>query len=63
MKKGETQMSKEKFIRIQRNRGYKVTEFGLMIMLEKGDYSSIWFFNSDGTVDTTQHPVWKLRRG
>lgn len=56
-------MSKEKFIRIHSNRGYKVTEFGLMIMLEKDNYSAIWFFNSDGTVDTTQHPVWKLKRG
>ena len=32
-------------------------------IIEKDNYSAIWFFNSDGTVDTTQHPVWKLKRG
>ena len=53
-------LTREKLIRVQSARGYKVTELGKMVFLdmedEKSSYQAIWFFNDDGTVDEN-HPM------
>lgn len=55
-------MTREKFVRIHRNRGYHVEEAGLMVVISLDNYTSIWFFNPDGTVDENTPPIWDLDR-
>ena len=56
-------MTKDKFIRIHENRGYHVEEVGRMVFLTMGNYTAIWFFNEDGTLDENNKPFWKLEKG
>ena len=53
-------MTREKFVTIQTNRGYSVTEFGKVVVIEKDDYKAIWFFNPDGSVDEKHPPMWRV---
>ena len=55
-------MTREKFIRIQKIRGYQVKELGRMVIITKDNYSATWFFTPEGTVDETMPPTWKLDR-
>lgn len=55
-------MTREKFIRIQKIRGYQVEELGRMVIITKDNYSATWFFTPEGTIDETMPPVWKLDR-
>ena len=59
-------MTKDRFIKIQTARGYKVTELGKIVTLEMEDekesYFAMWFFNEDGTVDKSKPSTWKLTK-
>ena len=59
-------MTKERFIHIHTTRGYQVEDLGKMVILHKtlprNEYSAIWFFNSDGSVDESQPPTWSIKR-
>ena len=46
-------MTREKFIRIQKSRGYQVEELGKMVIISLDNYRATWFFNADGSVDET----------
>ena len=61
--KGDKIMTKDKFIRIHENRGYHVEKVGRMVFLTMGNYTAIWFFNEDGTLDENNKPFWKLEKG
>ena len=53
-------MTKEKLIRVQLRRGYKVEDLGKVVIFRMGNYSATWFFNSDGTQDESNPPTWRL---
>lgn len=55
-------MTKEKLIHIQTARGYKVEDFGKIVFFRYNDYTAIWFFNADGTVDEQNPPTWSKKR-
>lgn len=55
-------MTKEKFIRIQKSRGYQVEELGKMVIISFDNYRATWFFNADGSVDESNPPIWHLDR-
>lgn len=55
-------MTKEKLIRIQTARGYKVEDLGRIVSFTLDNYTAIWFFNADGTQDQTKLPMWKVDR-
>ena len=55
-------MTREKFIRIHRNRGYQVEELGKMVIISLDNYRATWFFNTDGSVDENNPPIWYLDR-
>ena len=55
-------MTKEKFVRIHKARGYQVEEFGKMVTISLNGYRATWFFNIDGTVDKDNLPIWHLDR-
>lgn len=56
-------MTKERFLKVMTARNYyKITDLGKVVILEHDKYSAIWFFNSDGTQDTTKEPTWSLSR-
>lgn len=55
-------MSKEKFIRVHKARGYQVEELGKIVILRKDNYTAIWFFNADGTRNEDLPPQWHLDR-
>lgn len=62
----EQKMTKEKLIRIQTARGYKVEDLGKVVIFEMEDekslYRAIWFFNTDGTQDENNPMQWKLTK-
>ena len=57
---------KEKFIAAMVKRGYEVEELGGIVMLyyerEDAIYTAFHFFKTDGTLDESQDPYWKLER-
>jgi len=55
-------MTREKFIRIQKSRGYQVEELGKMVIISLDNYRATWFFNADGSVDESNPPIWHLDR-
>lgn len=59
-------MTREKFCSIQKNRGYKVTNLGLVTFLDyedaKSTYTAMWFFNADGTLNREEKPRWTITR-
>ena len=55
-------MTREKFIRIHRNRGYQVEELSKMVIISLDNYRATWFFNTDGSVDENNPPIWHLDR-
>lgn len=55
-------LTKEKFIRIHRQRGYQIRELGRMVIITRDDYRAIWFFKPDGTFDESCPPQWHLDR-
>lgn len=55
-------MTKEKFIRIQTARGYQIEDLDKMVIISLDNYRAIWFFNTDGTVDKDNPPIWHLDR-
>ena len=55
-------MTREKFIRIQKSRGYQVEELGKMVIISLDNYRATWFFNADGLVDENNPPIWHLDR-
>lgn len=59
-------MTREKFIRIHKARGYEIEELDKMIIIHMNDarsrYSAVWFFNADGSVDESQPPTWSVKR-
>jgi hypothetical protein len=55
-------MTREKSIRIHRNRGYQIEELGKMVIISLDNYRATWFFNTDGSVDESNPPIWRLNR-
>ena len=55
-------MTKDRFIAIHTRRGYEVQNLGKMVILRMDNYTAIWFFNSDGSPDKSQKPIWKITR-
>ena len=58
-------MTRERFIRIQKTRGYKVEDLGKMVILRSGNYTAIWFFTSaapDAEVDKNRPMHWTIKR-
>lgn len=55
-------MTRERFIRIQKTRGYKVEELGRMVIISLDNYRATWFFNVDGSLDESNPPIWHLDR-
>ena len=55
-------MTKDRFITIQRNRGYHVEELGCIVILTLDNYRAVWFFNPDGTVNEDNPPHWAIER-
>lgn len=55
-------MTKEKFILIQRKRGYQVEELGNIVFLTMDNYHAMWFFLPDGSEDPDNPPTWYLDR-
>jgi hypothetical protein len=55
-------MTKDRFIAIQKKRGYQVEVLGKMVILIHNDYRAFWFFNEDGTLDRTITPTWTVTR-
>lgn len=55
-------MTKDRFIAIHTRRGYEVQNLGKMVILRMDNYTAIWFFNSDGSPDESQKPIWKITR-
>ena len=53
-------MTKERFIRIQKTRGYEVKELGRMVIISLDNYRATWFFNTDGSLDENTPPIWHL---
>ena len=54
-------MTKDKFIRVQESRGYAVEVMGNVVVLHDGDYSAMWFFNADGSLDKDNKPIWSIK--
>jgi hypothetical protein len=55
-------MTKDRFIAIQKKRGYQVEVLGKMVILIHNNYRAFWFFNEDGTLDRTITPTWTVTR-
>ena len=55
-------MTRERFIRIQAKRGYQIEELGKVVILRMRNYTAMWFFNEDGTLDEDNPPYWNLER-
>lgn len=53
---------RERFCRIHTKRGYEVENLGLITFIRDGNYTAIWFFNPDGSLDTTKPASWRLER-
>ena len=54
-------MTKEKFIKAMTKRGYEIEELGNVVILRDGNYSAMWFFNADGTIDKDNKPIWSIK--
>lgn len=56
-------MTKERFISIQSRRGYSVKDCGNMVILTMGNYTALWFFKEDGSLDENNLPTWTISNG
>ena len=54
-------MAKERFIKVMEGRGYAVEVMGNVVVLHDGDYSAIWFFKADGSLDKDNKPIWSIK--
>lgn len=54
-------MAKERFIKVMEGRGYAVEVLGNVVVLHDGDYSAMWFFNADGSLDEDNKPIWSIK--
>lgn len=54
-------MAKERFIKVMEGRGYAVEVMGNVVVLRDGDYSAMWFFNADGSLDEDNKPIWSIK--
>lgn len=54
-------MAKERFIKAMEGRGYAVEVMGNVVVLHDGDYSAMWFFNADGSLDEDNRPIWSIK--
>lgn len=60
-------MNRNTFRRAMERRGYTVTNIGLITFLDAdmedgGHYTATWFFNADGTRDTTKSATVQTNR-
>ena len=55
-------MTKGRFISLMTKRGYSVEDLGKMVICSANNYRSYWFFNADGTQDTTNKPYWTISK-
>lgn len=53
-------MTKERFISIHLKRGYTVENMGRIVKISMDDFSALWFFNEDGSLDENHKPSWKM---
>lgn len=54
--------AKEKLIRVQTQRGYKVEDLGKVVIFRTSGYHAMWFFNADGSVDENHPATWSIER-
>ena len=54
-------MTKDKFIKLYRKRGYHVEDWGRMVMISLRNYTAIHHFREDGEYDTSMNAFWTLR--
>lgn len=54
-------MTKERFTKAMKARGYAVEVMGNVVVLHDGDYSAMWFFNADGSLDEDNKPIWSIK--
>lgn len=54
-------MAKERFIKVMEGRGYAVEVMGNVVVLRDGDYSAMWFFKADGSLDEDNKPIWSIK--
>ncbi len=55
-------MTKDRFIAIQARRGYKVEDLGKIVILSMKNYTAMWFFNADGTLNENEKPTWTVSK-
>jgi hypothetical protein len=59
-------ITRERFCAIHSRRGYTVENIGLVTFLsyedDKEEYTAMWFWNADGTLNTEMKPSWNIRR-
>ena len=55
-------MTKDRFIAIHTHRGYKVEDLGKIVILSMGNYTAMWFFNADGTLNENEKPTWTVSK-
>lgn len=53
-------MTKSRFITIHTKRGYTIKDMGKVVRISMDNYSALWFFNADGTIDESHKPMWTL---
>ena len=57
-------MTRERFCEIQSRRGYEVENLGNITFLRhhKGgvEYTAMWFWLADGTLDKSHEPTWSI---
>ena len=54
-------MTKDKFIKLYRKRGYHVEDWGRMVMISLRNYTAIHHFREDGEYDTSMNAFWTLK--
>ena len=59
-------MTRDRFCAIQARRGYTVENIDLVTFLhyedEKEEYTAMWCWNADGTLNTKFKPSWSIKR-
>lgn len=55
-------MTKARFITIHTKRGYTIEDMGKIVRITMEDYTALWFFHTDGTLDESHKPMWSLSR-
>lgn len=54
-------MNKTRFVEVHIRRGYEVEVLGNLVILRHENYTAIWCFNADGTLNEKYPPEWWVR--